>query len=95
MLPLPEEKRFEEVVKDKKEADLSAEEKTMREDLSKKVVTLRDERNERLKEIGGSQRSRASDYRPRAAVQRHAERQEPFRFHPTLDFAYRERKEIG
>ena len=49
-----EEKRFEEVVKDKKEADLSAEEKTMREDLSKKVVTLRDERNERLKEIGGA-----------------------------------------
>ena len=49
-----EEKRFEEVVKDKKETDLSAEEKTMREDLSKKVVTLRDERNERLKEIGGT-----------------------------------------
>lgn len=49
-----EEKRFEEVVKDKKETDLSAEEKTMREDLSKKVVTLRDERNERLKEIGGA-----------------------------------------
>ena len=49
-----EEKRFEEVVKDKKEADLSADEKTMREELSKKVVTLRDERNERLKEIGGA-----------------------------------------
>ena len=47
-----EEKRFEEVVKDKKEADLTAEEKSMREELSKKVVTLRDERNERLKEIG-------------------------------------------
>lgn len=47
-----EEKRFEEVVKDKKEEDLSAEEKSMREELSKKVVTLRDERNERLKEIG-------------------------------------------
>ena len=48
-----EEKRFEEVVKDKKEDELSAEEKSMREELSKKVVTLRDERNERLKEIGG------------------------------------------
>ncbi|MDE5638040.1 MAG: molecular chaperone HtpG, partial [Alistipes sp.] len=47
-----EEKRFEEVVKDKKEDELSAEEKTMREELSKKVTTLRDERNERLKEIG-------------------------------------------
>ncbi len=49
-----EELRFEEVVKDKKEEDLTPEEKTMREDLSKKVVTLRDERNERLKEIGRS-----------------------------------------
>ncbi len=48
-----EEKRFEETVKDKKEADFTPEEKQMREDLSKKVVTLRDERNERLREIGG------------------------------------------
>ena len=47
-----EEARFEEVVKDKKEEELSAEEKTMREELSKKVVMLRDERNERLREIG-------------------------------------------
>ena len=47
-----EEKRFEEVVKNKKEEELTAEEKSMREELSKKVVTLRDERNERLKEIG-------------------------------------------
>ncbi len=47
-----EENRFEEVVKDKKEEDLTSEEKQMREELSKKVVTLRDERNERLKEIG-------------------------------------------
>lgn len=47
-----EEKRFEEVIKEKKEADLTAEEKSMREELSKKVVTLRDERNERLREIG-------------------------------------------
>ncbi len=51
-----EEKRYEEVVKDKKEADLTTEEKSMREDLSKKVVTLRDERNERLREIGGENR---------------------------------------
>ena len=47
-----EEKRFEETVKDKKAADLTPEEKSMREELSKKVVTLRDERNERLREIG-------------------------------------------
>ncbi len=51
-----EEKRFEEVTKDKKEEDLTAEEKTVREELSKKVVTLRDERNERLREIGGENR---------------------------------------
>lgn len=47
-----EEKRFEEVIKEKKEADLTAEEKSMCEELSKKVVTLRDERDERLREIG-------------------------------------------
>ena len=47
-----EEKRFEEVTKDKKEADLTPEEKSTREELSKKVVTLRDERNERLRQIG-------------------------------------------
>lgn len=47
-----EEKRFEELTKEKKEADFTDEEKSMREELSKKVVTLRDERNERLKEIG-------------------------------------------
>ncbi|MDE6069611.1 MAG: molecular chaperone HtpG [Alistipes sp.] len=51
-----EEKRFDEVVKDKKEEELSAEEKSMREELSKKVVTLRDERNERLRKIGGDNR---------------------------------------
>ncbi len=53
---LGEEKRFEEVVKEKKEEELSAEEKSMREELSKKVVTLRDERNERLRKIGGDNR---------------------------------------
>ena len=47
-----EERRFEELTKDKKEEEFTAEEKSMREELSKKVVTLRDERNERLKEIG-------------------------------------------
>ena len=47
-----EERRFEEVVKDKKEEELTSEEKSMREELSKKVVTLRDERNQRLTEIG-------------------------------------------
>ncbi len=47
-----EEARFEELTRNKKEEELDAEEKTMREELSKKVVTLRDERDERLKEIG-------------------------------------------
>ena len=47
-----EENRFEEVVKDKKEEELTAEEKTMRTELSEKVVMLRDERNTRLREIG-------------------------------------------
>lgn len=47
-----EERRFEELTKAKKEEELTAEEKSMREELSRKVVTLRDERNERLKEIG-------------------------------------------
>lgn len=47
-----EEKLFEELVKDKKETDFTPEEKTTREELSKKVVVLRDERNERLTEIG-------------------------------------------
>ena len=47
-----EENRFEEITKDKKEEDLTTEEKDMREELSKKILTLRDERNTRLKEIG-------------------------------------------
>ncbi|MBQ1225217.1 MAG: molecular chaperone HtpG, partial [Alistipes sp.] len=47
-----EESRFEEMTKDKKEEDFSQEEKDMREELSRKVLTLRDERNLRLKEIG-------------------------------------------
>ena len=47
-----EEKRFDETVKGKKHEDFTPEEKEMSEELSKKVVTLRDERNERLKEIG-------------------------------------------
>ena len=50
---LAEERRFDEVVKDKKEDELSVEEKSMREELSKKITTLRDKRSERLKEIGG------------------------------------------
>lgn len=47
-----EEKRFEETIDKKKEEELNAEEKTQREELSKRVVTLRDERNERLRGIG-------------------------------------------
>ena len=47
-----EEHRFDEITKDKKEEDLTAEEKAMRIELSEKIVTLRDERNLRLREIG-------------------------------------------
>ena len=51
-----EENRFDEVVKGKKEEELTPEEKSTREELSKKIVTLRDERNQRLREIGGENR---------------------------------------
>ncbi|MDE6623488.1 MAG: molecular chaperone HtpG [Alistipes sp.] len=51
-----EEKRFDEVIKGKKEEELTAEEKETREELSKKIVTLRDERNQRLQAIGGENR---------------------------------------
>lgn len=47
-----EEKRFDEVVKDKKEEELTPEERATREEVSKKIVSLRDERNERLTQIG-------------------------------------------
>ncbi len=47
-----EESRFEELVKDKRDEELTSEERSMREELSKKVTLLRDERNERLREIG-------------------------------------------
>ena len=47
-----EESRFEEMTKDKKDEELTPEEKEMQRELSEKVVTLRDERNLRLKEIG-------------------------------------------
>ena len=48
-----EQNRFAETVKDKKESDLSEEEKTMRKELADKVEALRNERNARLREIGG------------------------------------------
>ena len=51
-----EEKRFDEVVKDKKEEELTPEEKSAREELSKKILTLRDERTQRLTEIGSGNR---------------------------------------
>ena len=47
-----EEQRFDETVKGKKHEDFTPEEKEMSEELSKKIITLRDERNERLREIG-------------------------------------------
>ena len=49
---LAEEKRFDEVNNDNAEADQSPEEKSAREEISKKIVTLRDERSQRLCEIG-------------------------------------------
>ncbi len=49
---ITEQSRFEEVVKDKKDEDMTAEEKAMRTELTAKVNTLRTERNDRLKEIG-------------------------------------------
>ena len=47
-----EEHRFDEVIKGKKEEELTAEEKATREEISKRIVELRDERDERLKAIG-------------------------------------------
>ena len=47
-----EEQRFDEVVKGKKEEELTAEEKSTREELSKRIIELREERDERLKTIG-------------------------------------------
>ena len=47
-----EERRFDETVKGKKHEEFTPEEKEMSEELSKKIITLRDERNERLREIG-------------------------------------------
>ena len=44
--------QYNETIDKKKEEELTAEEKNQREELSKKVVTLRDERNERLRQIG-------------------------------------------
>ena len=51
-----EESRFEETVKSKSDADLTAEEREMRETLSKRVVELRTERDNRLTEIGRDNR---------------------------------------
>ena len=51
-----EESRFEETVKGKKEDELTAEEKDMRETLSKRIVELRQERDTRLEEIGKQNR---------------------------------------
>ena len=47
-----EESRFEETVKGKKSEELTAEERDMRETLSKRIVELRTERDARLEEIG-------------------------------------------
>ena len=51
-----EESRFEETVKNKKEEELTQEERDMRTTLSQRVVELREERTSRLEEIGKSNR---------------------------------------
>ena len=51
-----EESRFETTVKDKKDDELTPEERDMRETLSKRVTELRTERNSRLEEIGRDNR---------------------------------------
>ena len=48
-----EQNRFNESIKSKKESELTDDEKKMRDDLSAKVRSLRDERDSRLREIGG------------------------------------------
>ena len=51
-----EESRFEETVKGKKDDELTAEERDMRESLSKRITELRQERDTRLEEIGRENR---------------------------------------
>ena len=51
-----EESRFEETVKNKKEEELTQEERDMRTSLSERVVELRQERTSRLEEIGKNNR---------------------------------------
>ena len=51
-----EESRFEETVKNKKEEELTQEERDMRTSLSQRIVELRQERTSRLEEIGKSNR---------------------------------------
>jgi molecular chaperone HtpG len=47
-----EERRFDEAIGDKKEEDFTPEEREMIEELSKKILSLREERDARLTEIG-------------------------------------------
>ncbi len=51
-----EESRFEEIIKDKKDDELTTEERDMRESLSKRIAELRTERDSRLEEIGSKNR---------------------------------------
>ena len=51
-----EESRFEETVKNKKEYELTQEERDMRTSLSQRIVELREERSTRLEEIGRNNR---------------------------------------
>lgn len=49
-----EQSRFAEMIKDKKETDLTDEEKSMRTELNEKLSSLLEERNARLREIGSA-----------------------------------------
>ena len=84
-----EERRFDEVVKGKKEEELTPEEKSTREELSKKIVTLRDERYASARNWRREQ-ARQTDHRPGIALQRIAQGQKPDGVHPTQYFADRE-----
>ena len=85
-----EERRFDEVVKGKKEEELTPEEKSTREELSKKIVTLRDERDTRLREIGGENKLVKQIIDLALLLQRITQGQKPDGVHPTQYLTDRE-----
>ena len=85
-----EERRFDEVVKGKKEEELTPEEKSTREELSKKIVTLRDRARYAPARNRRREQARQTDHRPGIALQRITQGQKPDGVHPTQYFADRE-----